>query len=486
MLKIFNTLSKKKETFKPFNKDNVKIYLCGPTVYDLLHVGNFRGVIFFNLVRNFINHSGYKSTFILNFTDIDDKIIDRANLQKKSTTELTEHYIKEYKKDITALELPPHDANPKCTHHIPDMIKFIETLIKKNNAYHVEGSVFYSISSFPNYGKLSGKKIEDLNQGHRIDPDPRKKHPLDFVLWKPAKENEPSWESPWGEGRPGWHIECSAMNHALHGDQIDIHGGGIDLIFPHHENEIAQTESLTQKKFSTYWMHNNFIRFGDEKMSKSLGNVIKTRDYITKYDPEILKYLILSVHYRSELNMDSNQTKQTITRLARIYTALKQAKEISTPQQTTSSETFKSLINTSQEKITSALNDDFNTPVVFATIFECVRQFNTELATKKKKDPSLKANATLFYNLVYETGKLMSLFQQDPTDLLKRLDVILIKENKIDVAYIEDLIDQRNKARKNKDYKSSDEIRDTLANLNILIQDSPEGTIWEINKSNLN
>ncbi len=483
MLTIYNTLSKQKEVFKPIDANNVKIYLCGPTVYDLLHIGNFRGVIFFNLLRNWIDHIGYSSTFVLNFTDVDDKIIDRAKKEGKSTTELTEHYINEYKQDLRQLNLNDHDINPKCTHHIEDMVTFITRLIEKDHAYHVEGSVFFNISSYSDYGKLSGKKLEDLNQGHRIDPDPRKRHPLDFVLWKPAKKDEPSWDSPWGKGRPGWHIECSAMNLAHHGTQIDIHGGGIDLIFPHHENEIAQTEALTKKTFSTYWVHNNFIRFGDEKMSKSLGNVIKARDYMNQYNPEILKFIILSVHYRSELNIDTKQSHQAISRLARIYYALKKAKELSSDKNQSPDDSFKSRLLYIRESIDASLNDDFNTPKVFASLFEAVRLFNTEIATKKLKDPLLKGNAFQFLLLFKTYGKLFSLFNETPSPFLKELDMILIKDRNIDIEYIESQLLLRKKARESKDFSLSDSIRDKLKKMTVLIQDTPQGTIWEIDKT---
>ena len=266
---IYNTLSKKKEVFSPIKAPDVKFYVCGPTVYDLLHIGNFRGVIFFNVVRRWLERLDYSVNFVLNFTDIDDKIIARAAENNTDTRSLTAHYIEEYQKDVSLLDIKPHDINPKCTDHISDMITFITGLIETGHAYEIDGSVFFEISTFSEYGKLSGKKLDDLNAGHRVDPDPRKRNRLDFVLWKPAKDGEPSWESPWGHGRPGWHIECSAMTHAHHGEQIDIHGGGIDLIFPHHENEIAQSECFTGKAFSKFWMHHNFIRFGDDKMSKS-------------------------------------------------------------------------------------------------------------------------------------------------------------------------------------------------------------------------
>lgn len=479
-LNLYNTLSRKKETFKPLDKNNVKLYVCGPTVYDLLHIGNFRGAIFFNFLRNWLEEVGYNVTYAVNFTDIDDKIIKRANERDKDPLELSQHYIKEYMIDYNSLSLKKHDINPTCTQHIGGMINFIENLIKENKAYHVEGTVFFNIDSFKEYGKLSNKNCDDLGQVHRIDPDPRKKSVLDFVLWKPAKEGEPSWDSPWGKGRPGWHIECSAMNKAIFGDQIDIHGGGIDLIFPHHENEIAQSEALSNKTFSTFWVHHNFIRFGDDKMSKSKGNVVQTRDFINQYHPEILKFIILSVHYRSEINFEKKQIYQSISRLCRIYKALKDAAQLA--DNYPASDSFEALVKETNEKFNNGLNDDLNTPIAFAALFELVRQFNNELGSKKKKDPQLKGAAQHLLNVFKERSKILSLFNEDPDDFLKQCDEILIKEKNINPDNINELIQKRNDARKNKDFATADQIRDELIESEILIQDTPEGTIWEVNK----
>ncbi len=480
-LVIYNTLGRKKEPFTPISPPHVKLYLCGPTVYDLLHVGNFRGVIFFNLVRNWLTALDYQVTFALNFTDIDDKIIAKANEEGTEPVELSHRYIVEYQKDYQRLQLPPHDINPTCTHHISDMVDFISKLIDKNHAYCVEGSVFFKIKSFSGYGALSGKQLDDLQSGHRVDPDPRKENPLDFILWKPAKEGEPSWDSPWGPGRPGWHIECSAMNHAHFGEQIDIHGGGIDLIFPHHENEIAQSEALTGKPFSKYWMHNNFIRFGDEKMSKSLGNVVKARDFMATYDPEILKYLMLSAHYRSELNFETQQVHHAISALSRIYHALKVAETLSDPLAPHHPE-FSQRLSTADEAITQALNDDFNTPKAFATVFDVIRDFNQLTQTLKRKNKQLHSASALLLQWVRRWGKHMSLFQQPPSDFLTTLDAIIMAIKKVSKEQIQALVDARTLARKEKDFAKSDAIRDELINLGVLIHDLPNETQWEMNK----
>ncbi len=462
------------------------MYVCGPTVYDLLHVGNFRGAIFFNLVRSWLEHSGYKVDFVYNYTDIDDKIINKAKEQGKNALDVSGHYIEEFIKDYASLKLPPHTHNPKCSDHMDDMVEFISTLINEKHAYAIEGSVFYSIDSFKDYGKLSGKNIEELQAGHRVDPDPRKHNPLDFILWKPSKDGEPSWDSPWGKGRPGWHIECSAMNHSFFGDQIDIHGGGIDLIFPHHENEIAQTQGLTGKTFSKYWMHNNFIQFGDQKMSKSLGNVIKARDFMEQYHPEILKFVILSAHYRSPLQMSTESVHQKMQGLSRIYSAINLANGILSSDQITTGaadKDFISKIDQATREIDEALNDDFNTPKTFAAIFDLVRAFN-DTALNKKITPILKSNASAFKDFMGKLSIWMSLFSEPADEFLTILDRILIKEKGLDESKIEKMINDRIAARTNKDFTRSDAIRDELDSMGIEVKDTPKGMVWRVKAGN--
>lgn len=482
-LQFYNTLSKKKELFTPLQPGKCSLYVCGPTVYDLLHVGNFRGVIFFNMVSQWLKEAGYTVTFVLNFTDIDDKIIKRAQEKNQSTTDLTTYYIAQYKQDLARLNLEPHTLNPACTDHIGDMITCIESLIAKQVAYVVNGSVFYDIAKFPTYGALSGKRCCDLEAGHRVETNPDKKNPLDFVLWKPAKDNEPFWDSPWGKGRPGWHIECSAMNHALLGEQIDIHGGGIDLIFPHHENEIAQSEALTGKPFARYWMHHQFIRFGDEKMSKSLGNVIKARDYMDRYHPELLKFILLSVHYRSALDMDTTQSIQALYRLSRIYTALDHAFTHQAATDHALDVANKAVFTQGHTRIVNAFNDDFNTPIVFSVIFEWIRHYNHACSQFKPKHPTFKALAHCLVAHIRKAGTIMALFQENPRDFLTCIDHILIREKQLDVTEITRLIEQRTQARLAKDYATSDTIRDQLLALDVLIQDTPSGTQWTVKKT---
>ena len=479
-LKLYNTLTKTKEEFTPLDPGKVKLYVCGPTVYDELHVGNFRGAIFFNCLRLWLEHLNYDVTYVYNYTDVDDKIIKKANERQIDIDTLTQETIASFERSYQTLGLKQHSHNPRCTHHIEDMVSFISKLIDKGVAYHREGTVFFEISQMADYGKLSGKNIEQLNAGHRVDPDPRKKSPLDFVLWKPAKEGEPAWESPWGPGRPGWHIECSVMNHAILGEQIDIHGGGIDLIFPHHENEIAQTEALTGKQFSTLWMHHNFIRFGNDKMSKSLGNVVTVSDFINEYHPEILKALMLMSHYRSELNFELSQIHQTMDRLGRIYQALRSAKLVVGDQKIATSFDKNPLFSKLWTTVQDALNDDMNTPIVFAAVFDAVRSVNHELARLKKG--AKKEVAAQFLDWMNRVGALLGLFQYDAVTFLKSLDDILIKEKNIDVSQVQQLISDRELARQAKDFSKADSIRDELVGMGIEISDLAGQTIWEVKK----
>lgn len=484
-LKIYNSLGREKQVFEPLAGDKVKLYVCGPTVYDLLHVGNFRGAIFFNLVRNWLEASGYKVDFVYNYTDIDDKIIKRAHEEGIDPLKLSEKYIEEFEKDFNRLGLTKHEHNPKCTDHIGDMVDFVRGLIDNGHAYEVDGSVFYAIDSFIGYGKLSGKNIEELQAGSRVDPDPRKKNPLDFILWKPAKEGEPAWDSPWGRGRPGWHLECSTMNKCIHGDQIDIHGGGFDLTFPHHENEIAQSEGASGKPFAKYWMHNNFINFGDAKMSKSIGNVVKGRDFMDNYSPEIFKYMILAVHYRSPLNLSTDHIHQAMAALARIYGAMRNAEDVIARAQDERQAhgEFDKLLDQASSKITDALNDDFNTPVFMSVVFDVVRAFNDGYKPGKKVSPQMAAQAEAFLAWIRAQGMLGAVFQVSPEDVLKRLDDILIKEKGIDVAQVEALIAARAQARADKDFQKADQCRDELSSLGIILQDTPTGTTWEVKKT---
>ncbi len=484
-LVVYNTLSKTKEPFKTIEEGKVRMYVCGPTVYDYLHIGNFRGAIFFNLVRNWLEKSGNEVTYVYNYTDVDDKIIKRANAEGVESSEISETFIKAFEEDYSRLRLRPHSKNPRVTEHIDDIITLVEGLIANEKAYVIEGEVFFAIDNFETYGNLSGKNLDDLEVGQRVEVDQRKRNPMDFVLWKPAKPGEPSWDSPWGKGRPGWHIECSAMIRALLGESIDIHGGGIDLIFPHHENEIAQGEGCTGKKYCNYWMHNNFINLKDQKMSKSLGNVITARSFMDKYHPEILKYVMLSAHYRSMLNVNEEKIDQAVSGLARVYKALREAKEFADASELTGGAPYKALkqiMDTADARIKKALNDDFNTGEMMANIFEVVRVFNAQNIAKKKKDPNALASAKAFTEWVSSWAHVSALFLEDPTEFLKTLDEILIVEKGIEKSTVEALIKERDEARAAKDWSKSDEARDKLLEMGIEIMDSPAGTTWEVKK----
>jgi cysteinyl-tRNA synthetase len=477
---LYNTLSQKKEKFVPLEEGKVKIYLCGPTVYDYLHIGNFRGAITFNLIRNWFEHEGYDVTFVYNYTDVDDKIIKRANEEGVESRDISERFIKEFEVDFNRLGLRKHDHNPKVTDFIPQIVSFIEKIIENGKAYVIDGEVFYSIESYEKYMQLSKKKLDELEAGQRVEVDSRKKSPFDFVLWKPSKEGEPSWDSPWGKGRPGWHIECSVMSHSILGDSIDIHGGGIDLIFPHHENEIAQSEGATGCKFCNYWVHNNFINFGGEKMSKSLGNVMKARDFMDKYHPEILKYLFLSAHYRSSLSVTDDKIKQTIGALKRIYSAVEIAQTIVDEAQGEAQPEagFVKTLAGFDSKIKKALNDDFNTAEFISYVFEATRAFNAlKIATKRK--PVHKATAQAFIDWITKYGKMSALFADNPETILNELDQLLLNERGVERSKVEELIKKRNEARENKDWAAADEVKKELTELGIEVHDGTKRS-WSV------
>lgn len=481
-LVIYNTESRKKEVFEPIKKGQVSMYVCGPTVYDFLHVGNFRGPIFFNLVRNWLEHLGYKVTYVLNYTDIDDKIIDRAKKDNRSAQEVSETYIQEYKKDFNLLGLRPHDHNPKVTDFIPQIVSIIQKIIDNGLAYIVDGEVIFSVKKFKEYGKLSHKNIEDLIAGIRVEISEKKKDPLDFTLWKPAKPDEPKWPSPWSEGRPGWHIECSAMASSLLGEQIDIHGGGIDLIFPHHENEIAQSEGATHKHFVKYWMHHNFLNFGAHKMSKSLGNVKTARSFLEQYGGEVMKFMYSRTHYRSLVDFSESQIEDAIQGLARIYSALNLANMILLSNGGEAPVYFVEALKKANEQIEDSLNDDFNTPKVFAQIFDVIRAFNSHYKRGQKITPATVGLALEFKKWIVEKGKLMSLFQEPPQEYLIRMDNLILQKKQINRADIDQIVQERTMARSNKDFKKSDELRDKLISMGIQLQDTPQGTFWEVQK----
>ncbi len=487
-IKIYNSLTQKKEVFVPLVPNQVKMYCCGPTVYDFLHVGNFRGAVFYNFVQNWFKKNGFDVTYVYNFTDVDDKILKRAEAEGVKASVISEKFIEEFWKDFNALKLSKHSHNPKVTEHMSDIISLIQKIVEKKRGYVVDGEVFFAISEFPDYGKLSHRNPDDMKSGSRIEVDPKKRNPLDFTLWKPAKLGEQSWPSPWGEGRPGWHIECSAMTHALLGEQIDIHGGGMDLIFPHHENEIAQSEAVTQKNYVRYWMHNNMFTFSGAKMSKSLGNIRTMRSFLEKYNGEIFKYLVLSVHYRSEAEFSEVTINNAIVGLARIYSALNKAKSFHLGQKHTELETpeilkMKTQIAKAQDAINDHLSDDFSTPQAFAQIFETIRLYNQLVPSTARNSESVIFLSQIFSEFLIENGQSLSLFQEDPELFLKSLDDLLLEQKGLIRVEVEDLVQKRWTARGQKNYAESDRLRDQLVLMGIEIRDAVDKCSWEVKKN---
>ena len=497
MLKVYNSLSRTKEEFKSLEPGKVKMYCCGPTVYDFLHVGNFRGAVVYNFVRNWLEKSGYQVNYVYNFTDVDDKIINRAIKENTTAKVVAETYIEEFKKDFASLGLKPHTHNPRVTEHMDGIVRLIEDLIVNKKAYVVQGEVFFSIRSFPDYGKLSNRKIDDMEAGSRIEVDAKKQDPLDFTLWKPAKPGEQSWPSPWGEGRPGWHIECSCMIRDILGEQIDIHGGGMDLIFPHHENEIAQGEGASGKPYAKYWLHNNMFMFSGAKMSKSLGNIKTMRSFLQEYPAEIFKYLVMSVHYRSDSEFSEATIAQSISGLARIYSALKLAHDAvgngvdsgattESPAQASSEspavKEFAKSLQAAQLKMNDSYDDDFNTAKALGDVFEIVRLFNQKIKPGSKPTADTQSMAALFLRFINQNGTMMALFNEPPKEFLRSLDEMLIRQKKLDINVIENLVSQRWEAKKLKDFAKADSLRAELVNMGIDVRDAASESTWEVIK----
>lgn len=457
MLHIHNTLTKQKEVFKPIEPDKVKMYVCGMTVYDLCHVGHARVMVVFDVVTRYLRASGYDVIYIRNITDIDDKIIKRAVENGETIQALTDRYINEMHADVDALGVLPPDQEPRATEAIQPMLEMIQTLIEKGLAYAAEnGDVYYDVSEFPSYGKLSGRQVDELRAGERIAVNEAKTDPLDFVLWKAAKPEEPSWDSPWGPGRPGWHIECSAMSAECLGHHFDIHGGGQDLQFPHHENEIAQSEGAHGCQSVNYWMHNGFVRIDDEKMSKSLGNFFTVRDVLAKYPAEAVRYFILMSHYRSPLNYAEDQLEQAKTALTRFYHSLRDV----TPQNVRWQDDTEF-----SPRFTEAMDDDFNTALALSVLAD-VRQ-----ALNKARDENDEHKSTYLAGLLLALGEVLGLFQQSA-------DVFLTGGQQDETGAIEQLIAERNAARAAKDWNRADRVRDELTALGIVLEDSAGKTSW--------
>lgn len=466
-MKIFNTLTRRKEEFVPLEEGKVKMYVCGPTVYNLIHIGNARPMIIFDTVRRYMEYKGYEVNYVSNFTDVDDKIIKKAIEEGVSAEEISTRYIKECKKDMADMNVKPATTAPQATQEIQGMIDMIQTLIDKGYAYPAaDGTVYFRVKKFKEYGKLSHKNLDDLQSGFRslkVSGEDQKEDPLDFVLWKPKKEGEPSWPSPWCDGRPGWHIECSVMSKKYLGEEIDIHAGGEDLIFPHHENEIAQSEAANGKTFARYWMHNGFLNIDNKKMSKSLGNFFTVREVAEKYDLQVLRFFMLSAHYRSPLNFSADLMAAAKNGLDRILTAAERLHDLADAAEGSMTDAEKENFAASKEyveKFEAAMEDDANTADAVSAVFELVKFINVNSSEQNSKE------------------YLQALYQRLET-LCDVLGIIIEKKEEILDSDIEALIAERQAARKEKNFARADEIRDTLLEQGIILEDTREGVKWK-------
>lgn len=461
-IRLFNTLTRKKEPLVPLEEGKIKMYVCGPTVYNYIHIGNARPVIVFDMVRRYLQYRGYEVTFVSNFTDVDDRLINAANALGEDVPTIANRFIEAFFEDVSALGCARADVHPRVTENIDIIIEFIQALIDKGFAYESEGDVYYATQKFPQYGKLSHQSIDELQLGSRIEVGEKKADPLDFVLWKAAKEGEISWESPWGMGRPGWHIECSAMARKYLGDTIDIHAGGQDLTFPHHENEIAQTEALTGKPFARYWLHNGYINIDNEKMSKSLGNYVLVHEILKHHDPQIVRFFMLSVHYRNPINYSDEVLENAAAALERLRTSYKnlQHRKQSSANLTENDQEWLEVIHGHREAFVKAMDDDFNTANGIAVLFDLAKQANYYLMEKNTSETVIDAFMKEFESLCGVLG-------------------ITLEGNDLHDEEIEALIEQRIQARKNRQFQLADDIRDQLKEKNIILEDTPQGTRWK-------
>ncbi|WP_207106025.1 cysteine--tRNA ligase [Dissulfurispira thermophila] len=484
-VKIFNTMTGKKEQFSPLVKGKVAMYACGVTVYDYCHIGHARSAVVFDVIRRYLKYKGFDVKYVRNFTDIDDKIIKRASEEGIPWDAVSRKYINEYYIDMDRLGVARADVEPKATDHIKEMIEVIKALIEKGYAYEVsEGdnkSVYFSVDKFPEYGKLSKKQQKELLSGARVDVDERKKSPVDFALWKASKEGEPWWDSPWGKGRPGWHIECTAMVIKHLGESIDIHGGGADLIFPHHENEIAQSEAYTGKPFAKYWVHNGFITIDKEKMSKSLGNFFTIREILDKYDAEVIRFFILSSHYRSPIEFSTEQLYDAEASLERYYSTVARCDDFLSYAPDTGKKIpvaeLESVLEKFMDKFEDAMDDDFNTALAIGNIFELVREVNKFLDLK----PSGQAANALIkkaMDMFKTVGEVLNLFNRTPAQW--NIDLLRSKKIPLTESEIQDKIQQRTIARQNKDWAKADAIRKELDEKGIILEDKKDRTDWKV------
>ena len=491
-LRLYNTLTRQKEDFVPVKEGEVGIYACGVTVYDTCHVGHARSAINFDVITRYLRYRGYKVTYVKNFTDVDDKIITKANKQGVGFRDISERYIAEHNDDMDRLGIERPTVTPRATEHIGGMIELINKLIRNNLAYAVDGDVYFSVKKFKDYGKLSGRNIDEMMAGARIAVGEKKKNPLDFALWKASKEGEPWWESPWGKGRPGWHIECSVMSAHFLGETFDIHGGGEDLVFPHHENEIAQSEGASGKPFSRYWLHNGFIKVDHEKMSKSLGNFITIRDILKLYHPEVLRFFVLQSHYRSPLDYSEEGLKEARLAMNRLYETLEKIRDIFAADQALGAVTVKEdqlpdkekalleRIRTLPLRFREGMDDDFNTARALGHIFEAVRQVNAYLTGGFKASPPALFVLNEAERTLREVGSVLGVLMEDPAVYFEKDRLREAEKRGLQVDEIEALIDERLKARAEKNWKRADEIRGELTAKGIVLKDSKAGTTWTI------
>ncbi len=470
MLSVYNTLTKKKEKFEPINPPEVKMYMCGPTVYDYFHIGNARSWVSADIVRKYLEYKGYKVTFAMNITDIDDKIIKRANEENEDINVVSEKYIDAFHADLEKLGIKEADVYPRATEHMDDILGMIESLEEKGYAYNIDGNVFYDVSKFEEYGKLSGKKIEELEAGARVEVNEEKKNPLDFSLWKKAKEGEPYWDSKWGRGRPGWHIECSAMSCKHLGESFDIHSGGNDLIFPHHENEIAQSVASNEKPFVKYWLHFGFLNIEEEKMSKSLGNFFTAREVLDKYSVEAVRLFFAQAYYRGPLNFSDELLSAARKGLEKLKNFVENI-NVELTKSNTEGITPELDVRSYEDKFINAMNDDFNTAQAVAVIFDFVKDVNRTIADNENIN-------TTFYNSVKD------FLERTAVGVLGIMNFEIEGESisERDMSYIQSMIDKRTAAKKDKNYALADEIRDELKSLGIELKDSKEGTTYKIVK----
>lgn len=464
-MKVFNTLTRTKEEFIPLEPGKIKMYVCGPTVYNFFHIGNGRTFIVFDTIRRYFEYRGYEVNFIQNFTDIDDKMIKKANEEGTTVKDIGDKYICEYYQDADGLNIKRATVNPRATEYIAEIVEFVKGLVDNGYAYEVDGDVYFRTKKFESYGKLVGQNLEDLQSGARINVDERKEDPMDFAIWKAQKPGEPAWESPWGLGRPGWHIECSCMAKKLLGDTIDIHAGGMDLTFPHHENEIAQSEALTGKRFANYWMHAAFLNVNNQKMSKSLNNFLTARDALKTYDADVIRFLMLSGHYRVQLNFSNELLESAKASIERLYNAIGNLESLITEVKveviTEEEQKYLDSLDSYRQRYIEKMDDDFNTADAISVLFDLARDVNSNITIDSSKELCEKA-----LELIRELGM--------PLGILQKTTKVSLEEE------VEALIQQRQDARKNRDFALSDKIRDDLKARGIVLEDTPQGVRWKM------